>query len=76
MQYKDEICVAEGKLLIFRDSVYKDVLYYSVELACHTVTRFFSQHIFLAVFIKKFKIIQKSCNKMMMMMLQGYKVIL
>ena len=26
MQYKDEIYVAEGKLLIFRDSVYKDAL--------------------------------------------------
>ena len=37
---------------------------------------FLSQHMFLGNFIKKLKIVIKLCNTMMMMMLQGYKVIL
>ena len=76
VQSNAEIYVADGILFIFKHSISLNVWKCSVLLLCHTVTIYFSQHISYGDFIKKSKIVPKVCNKIMLMMLQGYKVML
>ena len=76
VQCNAEIYMADGILFIFKHSMSLNVWKCSVLLLCHTVTIYFSQHISYRDFIKKSKIVPKVCNKMMLMMLQGYKVML